>query len=222
MILVTGANKGIGFEIVKELLKDNNKIIAVSKSIDNLELINNENLIVYQCDLNYLKNLNNLFDYIQNNDYEVDTLINNAGIGCFGKIESFSLNDWNQIINLNLTVPFLLIREFCVNMKKNNAGRIINICSDASYLGFDEAAAYCASKHGLLGLGKALNFELKKYGIQVNSICPGRVDTYFNKKKPGDRPNSLKAIDIAKLVVELTKCDKRCNIEQINLSSNYE
>lgn len=89
MILVTGANKGIGFEIVKELLKDNNKIIAVSKSIDNLELINNENLIVYQCDLNYLKNLNNLFDYIQNNNYEVDTLINNAGIGYFGKIESF-------------------------------------------------------------------------------------------------------------------------------------
>lgn len=118
MILVTGANKGIGFEIVKELLKDNNKIIAVSKSIDNLELINNENLIVYQCDLNYLKNMNNLFDYIQNNNYEVDTLINNAGIGYFGKIESFSLNDWNQIINLNLTVPFLLIREFCVNMKK--------------------------------------------------------------------------------------------------------
>lgn len=218
--LITGANRGIGLAITKTLLKNNYKVIAVSKSVNNLHKINNNNLIVYKCNLTNNDELELLLEYITTQ--KINILINNAGIGKFGNTLNFNYNDWNEIITLNLTVPFMLIKSVISNMKELGFGKIINICSDASYLGFDEAAAYCASKHGLYGLGKALSIELKKYGITVSSICPGRVDTFFNNKNPGDRPNALKDCDIADLILNIIQYENRCNIETVMLSSSNE
>lgn len=219
-VLITGANKGIGLATTKKLVDNGYKVVAVSKSTTNLENINNNNLIIYKCNLLEKEQLKSLFKFL--NKLSIDVLINNAGIGKFGDITKFNIDDWEKVIFLNLTVPFLMIKEISTQMKKNNYGKIINICSDASYLGFDEASAYCSSKHGLLGLSKALSIELKKYGIIITSICPGRVDTYFNNKTPGCRPNSLKDSDIANIIHDILKYDVRCNIETLLVSSSLE
>lgn len=222
IILVTGANKGIGYQITKKLLENNYNVLAVSKNTDNLKKLKMDNLILFKCNLIDNEDIKKLFKFIKESKIVVDTLINNAGIGLFGKIDELSIDDWDNIIKLNLTVPFILTNELVKKMKALNYGRIINICSDASYQVFDEASAYCATKHGLYGFSKALSLELKRYGISVTAICPGRVDTYFNNKEPGCRPKSLQPSDISNIILDVIKYDLRCNVESIMVSSIYE
>ena len=107
-------------------------------------------------------------------------------------------------------------------MKARNHGKIIFISSDADNQGFDEGTAYCASKFGLKGLSKALRVELDGTNIGVTTISPGRVDTNFNGKKEGDRPHSLKALDIANIIQFIISLPERCNVESIEVKSIYE
>lgn len=125
-------------------------------------------------------------------------------------------------MNVNLNSAYLMIKSVLPNMKSKNYGRVINISSDADHIGFAEAGAYCASKFGLLGLTEAVRKELIGNDISFTVISPGRVDTNFNNKKPGDRPVSLKAEDVAVQVAHLLELRENCNIETIRLKSTLE
>lgn len=219
--LVTGANRGIGLAMVKELLDNGYKVIALSKTIENLVEIRNENLKIYKLNLIDIERVTKTIKEIEQG-CSVDILINNAGVGCFKKIEDYQMEEWNEVLFLNLTVPFILIKQFLPSMKKKKYGRIINIGSDADSFPFLEASAYCASKYGLRGMTECLRLELKQTSVNVTTISPGRVDTFFNGKYPGCRPMSLKPKDIAKQVLFILEQDERCNIEQIKLSSSLE
>ena len=105
---------------------------------------------------------------------------------------------------------------------KEPYGKIINIGSDADHMPFENASVYCATKFGLFGMTESLRIELKKKNIGITTISPARVDTYFNNKKPGCRPISLKADDVAEQVYFVLKQRSTCNIEQIKLSSIVE
>ena len=107
----------------------------------------------------------------------VDILVNNAGIA--GSVKLVKMDDahWDSHLDVNLTGPFRVTRAFLPEMIEQQWGRIINIASTAGKVGFQYTAAYCASKHGLVGLTRALALETATQGITVNAICPGFVAT---------------------------------------------
>ena len=220
--LITGANKGIGLELVHKLLNNNFKVIALSKNVDNLEKIVDSNLKIYQVDLLEVNKVLKVLNELKKEKIYIDVLINNAGIGLFKKIEEYTIKEWNDIIQVNLIIPFILINQLLPCMKEKGHGRIINIGSDADTVPFSEAGAYCASKYGLRGMTECIRLDLKKSNINITTISPGRVDTYFNGKFPGCRPNALQASDIANQVLFVLVQDPRCNIDQIKLTSSCE
>jgi len=147
---------------------------------------------------------------------------NNAGIGIFRKVEELSFDDWNNVLTLNLTIPFIMVKNILPSMKIKNFDRIVNISSDADYRGFSEGSAYCASKFGLRGFSDSVRDELKGFNISITTISLGRVDTFFNGNKPGDRPNSLSADDVARQIMHVIEQRDICGIERIYVKSTLE
>ncbi|BCB87892.1 SDR family NAD(P)-dependent oxidoreductase [Phytohabitans suffuscus] len=111
----------------------------------------------------------------------VDVVVNNAGIAFITPLEETTLDDWRRVIDVNLTGPFLLCREFGRLMLGAGAGAIVNIASVAGLRGVADRAAYNASKHGLIGLTRTLAAEWGGRGVRVNAVCPGWVKTEMDE-----------------------------------------
>ena len=112
-------------------------------------------------------------------------LVNNAGISCIAPAEDTTLEQWQRVIAVNLTAPFLLCREFGKVMLEQKSGSIINIASVAGLLGISDRSAYNASKHGLIGLTRTLAAEWGGRGVRVNAVCPGWVLTEMDHADTG-------------------------------------
>jgi NAD(P)-dependent dehydrogenase (short-subunit alcohol dehydrogenase family) len=104
-------------------------------------------------------------------------LVNNAGIAIAAPLHRIELADWQRVMDLNVTGPFLAIRAIVKPMSKADYGRIINVASTAGLTGYAYCAAYCAAKHGLIGMTRALARELAQTNVTVNAVCPGYTDT---------------------------------------------
>lgn len=105
----------------------------------------------------------------------VDILVNNAGIGHLAPLEEFPPDKWDEIISLNLSVPFRMTRLLVKGMKQRGWGRIINIASTSGLVAIPSRVAYVAAKHGLIGLTKATAIEMADHGVTCSAICPGYV-----------------------------------------------
>ena len=112
----------------------------------------------------------------------VDVLVNNAGIADIGPAEEIPLDRWRQVMNVNLTGPFLLCQEFGRRMLAQGGGSIVNIASVAGLRGVADRAAYNTSKHGLIGLTRTLAVEWGGRGVRVNAVCPGWVKTEMDEE----------------------------------------
>ena len=113
----------------------------------------------------------------------IDILINCAGIQYISEIENFPTNEWRKVIDINLTSSFITSKNIIPVMKKNNSGRIINISAVHGLVASENKSAYVASKHGLIGLTKAIALELSKTKITCNAISPGWVLTPLVEKQ---------------------------------------
>ena len=167
-ILITGATKGIGNAIAKELA-DSGRIFVTGRNIDVLKAF--ENYCV--CDLS--GDLTELQNFITQN--KIDVLINNAGEYIYGGLETLKGEDIQRLYQTNLIAPAKLISSAIPFMKENKWGRIINIGSISGVMGEAYASVYSSSKAGLIGLTKALALELAEFNITVNTINPGWVET---------------------------------------------
>jgi NAD(P)-dependent dehydrogenase (short-subunit alcohol dehydrogenase family) len=107
----------------------------------------------------------------------VAILVNNAGIAPSAPVQKQSLDGWNEVLAVDLTGAFLCIQQVLPAMMAQQFGRIVNIASTAGLVGYRYVAAYCAAKHGLIGLTRAVALETAKAGITVNAVCPGFTDT---------------------------------------------
>ena len=149
-------------------------------------------VLTYDCDVRDARRMVDLAHFARDRLGSLDIWVNNAGIGYIMKpLLEVGVDDWRAVIDVNLTGCFNGIQAAArVMVPQGRGGRIVNIASQAAKSGFPFAAAYCASKHGLVGLVRSVAIELGEHGITVNNVCPNHVTTglgawqneYFSKK----------------------------------------
>jgi len=183
--VVTGGSRGIGKSIALAISRAGARVVVAAtkkdlldKVIEEIQKEGGEGLAV-KCDLSVDADLFNLISQVLNHYGKLDILINNAGISPFvKKSEEVTKEEWERVIRVNLTAPFILSREAGKIMIKNNWGRIINVASVGGLVGFPRQIAYCVTKGGLLQMTRVLAVEwTQKYNITVNAIAPGYIAT---------------------------------------------
>jgi NAD(P)-dependent dehydrogenase (short-subunit alcohol dehydrogenase family) len=136
----------------------------------------------------------------------LDLLVNNAGVGSFGDVESLADDDWSRVIDTNLTGVFYATRAAIPVMRKNGGGWIINIASLAGRNYFPGGAAYCASKAGLVALSESVMQEVRYDGIRVSVVMPGSVATEFSGRTVSEDDGwKLSPDDVAEVVMDLLR-----------------
>jgi 3-oxoacyl-[acyl-carrier protein] reductase len=182
--LVTGSGRGIGKELAILLAKKGLNLVLCSRTkseIDSaassIESTSNSQVISRVCDVSVSSQVNDLIKESLNKFGHIDALINNAGITYVKKLVDTTEQEWNQTLDINLKGVFLFSKAILPTMISNNFGVIVNVCSGAGKVGFEDISAYCASKFGMIGLSKSLSLEIAKYNIRIISICPGEVAT---------------------------------------------
>jgi len=185
VIVVTGGGHGIGKEIVMHFLKENWKsVIWESNKIVGEELVRNINhsdFFNIHCDVSDEKEVKNAVSLTLERFGRIDVLVNNAAIMCNKSLSNISLEEWQRVIDVNLTGPFLCAK-YCETELKRNIGSIINICSTRAFQSECDTEAYSASKGGIFSLTHALAISLGP-DVRVNSISPGWIDHQNEKKQ---------------------------------------
>lgn len=187
--IVTGASRGIGREIAKELAESGITVIAnYNKSEEEAEKLQQEleeqnlKLEIFKADVSKREEIKKLVEYTIEKYGKIDILINNAGISEYKLFTDETDEDWNKLINTNLYSAFAMSQEVIPNMVHNKKGCIINISSIWGIVGGSLEVLYSISKAGLDGMTKALAKELGPSNIRVNSIAPGMINTKMNNK----------------------------------------
>ena len=181
-ILVIGAGRGIGKAIVSQLKSDplKHKIAVTARTESELKEVVSEALgetLVIAADATSTKVPDEVIAKMVAAWGGVDVIILNAGEADVQKIEDTTDAIWEKTLAINTTAPFRFIRAVTPVMKSQNYGRVIVIASIAGLMGEAFVTAYSASKHAVVGVVRASAVELSKYGITVNALCPGYVDT---------------------------------------------
>ena len=177
-ILVTGASRGIGKAIAKNLITLGQNVFVSARNEEFLKEYKNYCV----CDL--ANGIEKLGEYIKAN--EIDVLVNNAGEYIYSAIENMTYEQIEHITKVNFEAPMYLISKAIPYMKLKKWGRIINIGSISGVMGEANASLYSATKSTLFGATKALALELAEYGITVNTINPGWVDTEMGNSSAED------------------------------------
>ncbi len=184
-VLLTGATGGIGGSILEKLLKANANVIAVGTKQEKLNILKEKykNIITKKFNISdhsliekFVDECNQVFKN------KIDILINNAGITSDNLTIRMKDEEWDKVLNINLTSTFLLTKHTIKKMLKNKNGKIINITSVVGHTGNIGQANYAASKAGLIGMSKSLALEYGKKNIKINCISPGFIKSEMTDK----------------------------------------
>lgn len=184
-ILITGATSGFGNLLVKEFLKNGDRVIATGRKLtERTEILANERLIYgiklieKNLDVTNESERKEFVQYLEENQFKIDVLINNAGYGLFGAFEDISLDQVRHQFEVNV-FGLMALTQSLMPILINSKAKIFNFSSVFGFLGFPLTSIYCSSKFAVEGLTEAISYELRPFGVQVCLIEPGGYKTKF-------------------------------------------
>ena len=196
--VVTGSSSGIGHELCGLLAEKGASVYGFSRRPSSID---HPSFVWIQTDVTKSKEVDRAFDRVLDERKRVDVLVNNAGFGLFGSVETLEPEAWNRLIATNLTAPFLCTQRVVPGMKAVQRGMIVNVASIAGKRGFSNGSAYCASKFGLNGFSEVLAEELREEGIRVCSINPGSTGTEFFLRAGIEPKKLMGTSEVASLIL---------------------
>jgi NAD(P)-dependent dehydrogenase (short-subunit alcohol dehydrogenase family) len=224
--VVTGGTRGIGYSIAEALLADGAKVFICGRdasmlksALERLGGAAKDRVAGSVADMRRYDDCRKLIHAAAERFGGLDILVNNAGVGIFKPVDQLSPEEWNSIIETNLSGVFYCCHEAIPLMRKRGGGYIFNISSLAGVNAFAGGSAYNASKFGLNGFSEAMMQDIRYDGIRVSYIMPGSVDTDF-AAAPGAKSREtwkLTGEDIAKAVVDLYKFPKSSLASRIEM-----
>lgn len=207
-IWITGASSGIGRAVAAEFARVGCKVFASARRSVELERLNSElekenhSLEIYPCNVASYQNVESVFKKISVNN-RIDCLVNNAGITTFKLAVENSINEINDIININLLGSIYTIKTVLPHMIANGGGTIINILSVVAKSVYTKSSAYTASKMGLLGYTNSLREEVRENNIRIINILPGATETpmWPAKLREIHKEKMMTSEDVARIIV---------------------
>jgi len=186
--IVTGSRRGIGKGIAEKLAEAKANVVISDIDQKDCEATAKEikekfgvKTLAIKCDVSNKKEVDDLIQKTVKKFGKIDILVNNAGIFFQKPFLKYTEEDWNKIIDINLKSVYLCSQAAAKEMVKKNYGKIVNISSIAGIIGYPEAAAYCASKAGIINLTREIALELASNKINVNCVAPGLIETPMTK-----------------------------------------
>jgi 3-oxoacyl-[acyl-carrier protein] reductase len=215
--VVTGSTKGIGRAIAEALVREGVSVCVSARDVDEIERAVDElgdlgdaRVTGAVCDVRDYESVRALFAHAVAELGGVDVLVNNAGVGKFGRVDAMPPEDFRAVLETNLFGVFYCCREAIPLMKERGGGYVVNISSLAGANPHPEMAAYNASKFALNGFSEALMQEVRQDGIKVSYVMPGSVNTAFGGDVPDESKSwQLQPADIARVVLDLLRHDER-------------
>lgn len=211
---ITGGTKGIGFGTAKVLVDAGYKVVISGRNLEEAQnaasqLGNQNQILGLQSDVTqYEDELKAVQQTIQQFG-KLDVVVANAGLGIFNPVDELTLDNWNSMINTNLTGVFHTLKASVEELKKSQ-GYYITVASLAGTNFFENGAGYNATKFGVVGFTQAAMLDLRKYNIKVSTIMPGSVSTQFNNHVPSEADKwKIQPEDIGELVLDLLQMNPR-------------
>ena len=225
LALVTGGTRGIGLAIVKMLLDEGGTVALCGRTQQSVDHALSQFGIDHPgkvkgkvADLKHHEQVVALFDWVEQSLGGLDILINNAGIGGFGKISALSVDQWNGIVGANLSGAFYCAKAALSLFESRGGGDIVNIGSLAGKNAFAGGTAYNASKFGLTGFSEALMLDVRYDNVRVSTVMPGSVATEFGGGTPQDGKDwKIWPEDVAGVVRTILQLPRRAMVGQLEI-----
>jgi 3-hydroxybutyrate dehydrogenase len=188
VVLITGATGGIGQSLAQEFARAGARVVVSARSEDKVQALAQRlqsgggQALPLRCDVAKRAEVQALDAAIAERFGPLQILINNAGIAPAVSFVQMADHVWDDVLQVNLTGTYNCCKTFLPGMLQSGWGRIINIASTTAKVAYSHVSAYTTSKHGVLGLTRSLALETAKWGVTVNAICPGYVDTELTRE----------------------------------------
>jgi len=219
--IITGASSGLGAEFSKKLTQKGTTVYGLARSdnkLKNLQTQLGDLFHPVKMDITDHKAISDWIQKIFTQGRKPDILINNAGLGIFGNVEDLPRQDWETMIDTNLSGIFYITRNVVPLMKRNEqVCHIINIASIAGKIGNPQISGYNATKFGVRGFSESLFKELRYDGIKVTCFYPGSISTSFfdNAEEMDTHPNMMTPRDISKTLIDVLETSENYLINEV-------
>jgi short-subunit dehydrogenase len=220
-VVITGATGGVGEELARLYSSKGYDLILMGRDGKNLEILATDlasqtgvSVRTFSFDVLNLSEISETIKAINSTKEKIDLLINVAGVFPYGPIMKTDDDDYDNCMNVNVRFPLLLSRGMYSKLA-DGGGKVINIGSSSSYGGFKNTVLYCASKHALLGLSRALNDEWKADGITVHCVSPGTIDTKMATVLDQDSTTYINAKEFAQLVYDVGSYNGNMMVDEV-------
>ncbi len=221
--VITGASRGIGKSIATHFAAEGARLVISGRDRVRLDSMRDEfkregtDAVSIVADVSNESDITRLIKAAHAEFGRIDILVNNAGFGIFKPVVEMTTAEYDSLFSVNMRGTFIATRETLPYMIKQNDGVIVNIASLAGKNAVENGAAYAATKWAMLGFGKSLMLEIRKYNIRVVTICPGSVDTDFGSGRHPNPDKILKPADVAEAAVLAASLPATAMMSEIDL-----